>query len=100
MTLRTENRLTKFFTSKRTDSNGCINHDYAEYGQYKNDLDTETPTYVKQPMDMNKAELIEYGQEMYGLKFNKGMSASMMVKNMYESVHGKEPTNRGRKKAI
>ena len=91
------NPLVRFFSSDRTDSNGSINHSYEEYVESKGEEDTPFPT-PHTIMDMNKDQLIAYAMDMYGLKYNKGMLASNMVKGMYEQQNGIEVQNRGRKK--
>ena len=96
--------IVKYFTSDRTDGNGILNKAYDEYKGYMHDRDIEEDSYVSPPkelttvMDMNKDELITYALDMYGLKFTKGMAASMMIKKMYEHTHGVEVSKRGRPK--
>ena len=96
--------LIKYFSSNRTDKNGIINKTYDEYKGYMNDRDLKEDSYIEPPkelitvLDMNKDELITYAMNMYGLKFTKGMTASNMIKKMYEHTHGVEISKRGRPK--
>ena len=65
--------------------------EYTEYEVWKNEN-------IKEPdiMDMNKHELQNYARDTYGLS-TKGMLPSNIVKMIYEHIHGKEVSNRGRK---
>jgi len=60
----------------------------------------ETPevTEPRSILDMNKKELITYAKDMYDLDIHTGTTSANIVKRIYEHIHGKEVTGRGRKK--
>ena len=107
--------ITKMFSSDRTMPNGKINPSFQELQEY-DDMSTppyrepyvdeldrhlpnepyvdDHPEYVSPPstvLDMNKEELVEFAQGMYGLKLHRKMSPSNMVKAIYECLHNREP---------
>ena len=92
--------ITKMFSSDRTMPNGKINPSFQELQEYD---DMATPPY-REPyvdeldrhppvppsrtiLDMNKEELVEFAQGMYGLKLHRKMSPSNMVKAIYEFIN-------------
>ena len=102
--------ITKMFSSDRTMPNGKINPSFQELQEYDDmatppyrepyvdELDRHLPNepYVddhppikpaRTILDMNKEELVEFAQGMYGLKLHRKMSPSNMVKAIYEFMN-------------
>ena len=71
-----------------------INQNYDEWASKQ---EPESIPPQKHILDMNKQEVMEYAQDMHGLKFRQDMTTANMVKKLYENLHGVEKTHRPRK---